>query len=228
MNTDLVDILTPPNFEKSGVTKLRLDAYRDRDWTGVGNLWILQNKPFPAILYHQKSAAKSWEPGKVGVIAGGHYRAGEGIEGLLRETKEEIGRTYNLNELKYLGRRLYVGLEKDGKGVRQNVVDIFMVIDNSPIENYTLEPKEVAAICAIPISQLTKMYEENDYSFNVDCISHSGRTLTIKISRESFPDNWDNYHKRMVYIAKNFLRGETDLRYYQDENLISSRYLNQP
>ena len=216
MNTELVDILTPPNFEKSGVIKSRQDTYRDREWTGVGNLWIIQNKPFPAILYHQKSATKSWEPGKIGVIAGGHYRAGEGVEGLLRETKEEIGRTYNSDGLTYIGRRLYVGLEKDKKGMRQNVVDIFMVIDNTPIIDFSLDPNEVAVICAVPISELMKMYEKGNYSFDVDGISHSGETLTIKISRESFPSNWDNYHKRMVYLAKRFIKGGSNLQYQQD------------
>ncbi|MBN1168555.1 NUDIX domain-containing protein [Candidatus Woesebacteria bacterium] len=211
-----VDILLPPDFKKSGVIKTRAEALRDHEWVGVGNLWILQDLPNPAILYHQKSARKSWEPGKVGVVAGGHYQAGEGVDGLLREVKEEIGREYSQDNLTYIGKRLYVGLENNGVHIRQNVVDIFIVKDNTPLKNFVLEPVEVAAICAIPLSELIKMYNNHvNYKFNVVGISHSGNKFTIEISKESFPLNWDNYHRRMVYIAKRFLEGEKNINYQE-------------
>jgi isopentenyldiphosphate isomerase len=213
-NTELVDILLPPNFEKSGRTITRKEAITSREWTGVFNLWIVQSKPVPAVLYHLKSSPKKWESGKVGVVAGGHYHAGEDVTGGLREVEEEIGKRYQMQDLTSIGRRLYVGMEKDGKGVRQNVVDIFVVKDNTPIENFMLDPEEVEAICALPISELVKMYSEDEYSFETQGITHTGNKLSMRISKDSFPYNWDNYHKRMVYISERFLKGEKNLHYW--------------
>lgn len=212
-NTELVDILLPPNFEKSGKIITREESLINREWIGVFNLWIVQSEPIPAILYHLKSSRKNWESGKVGVIVGGYYRAGEDMTGGLREVEEEIGKRYQMQNLTPIGRRLYVGIEKDGKGVRQNVVDIFITKDNSPIKDFVLNFEEVEAICALPLSELIKMYNEKDYSFKTQGITHNGHKSPMNISKKSFPYNWDDYHKRMVYIAERFLKGEKNLRY---------------
>jgi len=62
-----VDILIPPTFEPSGQTKVLKQAWADEDWISTFNLWVVQSKPVPAILYQQRSSNSSWEPNKLDV-----------------------------------------------------------------------------------------------------------------------------------------------------------------
>ncbi len=211
-NTELVEILLPPDFSKSGVIKTREEAYADGDWLGTFNLWIVRDDPVPAILYQQRSLESDWAPGKLAVAVGGHYMAGEGIGGGLREVQEELGRRYAPNKLTYLGRRIYVGYDSK-KNNKRNVVDIFMIKDNSPINNFHPNPKEVYSICLCPIKNLISLYSSDDYAFATESYPSRGGKKTIRINKNSFPYNWDNYHKKMVYLSDRFLRGDGDLFY---------------
>ena len=152
-----VDILVPPSFKKSGEIKTLEQAWNDEDWIGTFNLWIIQNKPVPAIVYQQRSPKSNWAPKKLDVTAGGHYEAGEKIHQGLREIKEELGKEYVFNDLHYLGRKINVSPDTKGR-IRNNVVDIFMIVDNAKLESYVLEEKEVYAICVCPIKELIKTH----------------------------------------------------------------------
>ena len=50
MKRESVDILTPPTFEKSGIVKLREDAWNNNDWIGTFNLWIVRDIPEASVV----------------------------------------------------------------------------------------------------------------------------------------------------------------------------------
>lgn len=206
-----VDILTPPTFEKSGVIKPRNQAIADGDWIGTFNLWIIQSTPEPGIIYQQRSPQSTWAPNKLDVTAGGHYEAGESMLDGLREVKEELGRTYNKNDLTYLGRKLHVSPDIHGQ-TRHNVVEIFFVTDNSPLESYTLEKEEVFAITICPIDKLIDLHTKNK-PFDVLALTNEGKTIHVSVTQDSFPYNWDNYHFKIALLAKRYLDGEKNLLY---------------
>jgi hypothetical protein len=164
------DILTPPDFKKSGKVKTAVQAIEDGDWLGTFNLWIIQNKPAPAIVYQQRSPNASWCPLKLDVTAGGHYTAGESIKDGLREIREELGKKYDFKKL-------------------------------------------VHAIFSCPIDELLKAHTKRGYAFAAIGLTNSGKITTIKVSKNSFPYNWDNYHFKIALLAKRFLQGEKDLLY---------------
>lgn len=207
-----VDILKPPTFEKSGVVKPRDEAWRNGDWIGTFNLWIIQTVPEPAIVYQIRSAKSSWAPNKLDVSAGGHYHAGETINDGLREVKEELGRHYDKNELTYIGRKLHVSPDTKGN-MRQNVVDISFIIDNSPLQTYTLEKNEVYAICVCPIEELLNVHENSETSFIAKGLNNNGQAVEVKVTKASFPYNWDNYHYKIALLARRFIDGESNLVY---------------
>lgn len=210
--TELVDILKPPNFSKSGIVKTREEAYKNGDWLGTFNLWIVQDDPFPAIIYQQRSYQSIWAPGKLAVTAGGHYLAGENIKDGLREAQEELGKKYSFKELTFLGRRIYVGYDSN-KNEKRNIVDIFIVKDNSSITAFKPDTKEVSSLSPCSIKDLVKMYSIKNYSFMAQAFFSDGSRKKIKINKNSFPYNWDNYHEKMVFLAKRFLDGEKYLYY---------------
>ena len=209
---ELVDILLPPRFEKSGVVKTREEAWQNRNWIGTFNLWITQDKPEPAIVYQKRSADSSWGPNLLDVTAGGHYRAGESAKDGLREVKEELGKTYEFKDLTYLGRKIHISPDEK-KRMRHNVLDIFMVKDNSVLEKYILEKDEVEMICLCPINKLIKVHTIQGYAFKIQGLTNKKEVTEITVTMDSFPYNWDNYHLKIALLAKRFLAGEKHLIY---------------
>lgn len=207
-----IDILKPPTFKKSGQTKDLAQAWKDEDWIGTFNLWIVQSKPEPAIIYQQRSPKSSWAPNKLDVSAGGHYAAGEQILDGMREVKEELGKSYAAKDLISLGRKINVSPDVHGHE-RKNIVDIFMVLDNSPMADFNLQEQEVYAICACPISELLKIHINKDYSFVVNGLNAKKQTVDVKVNQDSFPYNWDNYHYKIVLLADRFIKGQKNLLY---------------
>jgi 8-oxo-dGTP pyrophosphatase MutT (NUDIX family) len=154
--SELVDILSPPDFKKSGVVKPRNLAWEDGDWIGSFNLWIVQDKPEPVIVYQQRSLNSRWEPGKLDITAGGAYKAGEELVDGLREVKEEVGKTYEYDDLTFLGRKL--NLSPNVQGIMCHyVAHVFITLDNSPLGSYVLESNEVVALYLCPIDKLLKV-----------------------------------------------------------------------
>lgn len=208
---EMVDILIPPRFQKSGVTKERSQALADGDWVGTFNLWIIKSNPVQAIVYQQRGSITSYEPKKLDVSVGGHYSAGETLFDGLREAKEELGKEYDEKQVQYLGKRLHV--IKDNKNIlRHYVVDICFVTDNSQLNSFTLEQREVVAVFDCPIDKLIDMHE-NDTHFIAQGLDLFGSQIEIEVSRDMLPYNWDNYHYKVALLAKKYLAGEQNLIY---------------
>jgi hypothetical protein len=207
-----VDILKPPTFEKSGHAKLRGEAIENGDWIGSFNLWIVQDSPVPSIVYQQRGPTRTWMPNKLDVTAGGRYRAGEEIADGLREIREELGKDYEFKDLTYLGRKINVSPDTKSR-LNHTVIDIFMVLDNSPFVSYKIDPEEIYAVCSCPIDDLIKAHTETGYSFTVKGLKHDGTETDIYVDKNSFPYNWDNYHFKIALLAKQFLAGDKNLLY---------------
>lgn len=209
---EYVDILTPPLFQKSGQTKLRKQALQDGDWIGAFNLWIIQTNPIPAIVYQQRSPNSTWEPNKLDVSAGGNYAAGESLLDGLREAEEELGKKYDPTVVNNIGRRLNVSPDKNGLE-RKTVLDIFLVEDNSSLESYQLEEREVSAITACPVDALLSLHRGKITGFEVELLDHSGHKSHYQVTPDSFPANWDNYHYKMALLVERYLSGERGILY---------------
>jgi len=208
---EMVDILLPPKFEKSGAVKPRNEAIANGDWIGTFNLWIIRTEPIPSIVYQQRSHLSTWAPDKLDVTAGGHYTSGETIYDGLREVEEELGKQYEQNQLMYLGRKLHVGPDVRGL-TRHNVVDIFFVTDNSSLDTYKLEKDEVHAVVECPIDELIKVHTENS-AFRAHGLTNEGQQFETMVNKSSFPYNWDNYHFKIALLAERYLKGEKNLLY---------------
>lgn len=92
-------------------------------------------------------------------------------------------------------------------------VDIFIVTDNSPLDSYKLEKSEVDALVICPIEELLKVHKQKNYEFFAYGLNNNGKKIKIKITKDSFPYNWDNYHYKIALLANRFLKGEKDLIY---------------
>ncbi len=207
-----VDILLPPTFEKSGVIKTKEEAWDNQDWIGIFNLWIIRSIPEPSVVYQVRSPNSSLAPNLLDVTAGGHYMAGEIIADGMREVEEELGRRYNMEDLVSLGKKIYMGYDTK-KRIRHNIVDVFMVKDNAPLEEYMLQKEEMYAICSFPIQEIINIFTKIGCSYDVAGITSSHKPITIHATKESFPPNFDNYHFKIALLADRFIKGEKYLVY---------------
>jgi len=207
-----VDILQPPLFTPTGEVKGREQAYRDGNWIGTFNLWVVSRNPEPAIIYQQRSPEKTWAPNLLDVTAGGHFQAGEKLTDGLREVDEELGKHYTPEDIVYVGRKLYVGFNTNGTS-HNNIIDIYMIEDSAPLASYNLEATEVYAICACPVRELLKAHHDPTYSFSVKALTAKGDEINIKVNKDSFPENWDNYHYKIAVLVDRYFKGEQDLLY---------------
>ena len=205
-----VDILLPPLFKASGQVKTRKQAYQDGDWIGTFNLWIVAREPEPSIIYQQRSPRSTWAPNLLDVSAAGQYIAGEKLTDGLREVDEELGRHYSPEEVIYLGRRLFVGFNTNGTS-HNNVVNLYMVEDNTPLDGYTLEEAEVYALCACPVRELLEAHADSNYKFSVQARLAGGEQVEITVDRTLFPENWDDYHYKIALLVDRYFKGERDL-----------------
>lgn len=207
-----VDILLPPMFEKSGATKTRDQAYDAGDWVGTFNLWIVTNHPEPSIIYQQRSPKKKWAPGLLDVTAGGHYTAGEQLTDGLREVEEELGKLHKPEDVLRLGKRLFVGRDTQGRTMN-NVVELYLIEDDSPMGSYKLDSEEVYALCVCPVSELLRAHHDNKYTFTAQGLTAEGKAIAIEVDRSSFPENWDDYHHKIALLADSYFRGVKGLVY---------------
>jgi len=211
---ELVDILNPLDLTKTGQVKYKFEAHINGDWLGSFNLWVVQRYPIQAILYQQRSFDAKWAPGLIDVTVGGHYRAGENIKDGLREVEEEIGKKYSFESLVYLGKKMYVGNYENNKF--RYIVDVFLREDNSNINSFRLQYDELEGLVICPISALIALYEGDVDSFISKGVRYDNRKLIasdFEITRDSFPNNPDDYHKRMVMLIKRYFDGEKGLYY---------------
>lgn len=206
-----VDILTPPDFAKTGQVKSKTQALKDGDWLGTFHLWIIQNQPLPAILYQQRSPNSVWGPMLLDVTVGGYYQAGENRTDGLREVKEELGVSYDPKTVTYLGRKIFFGSDQNS-AMRHSVVDVHLIKDNRRLDQFTLQQKEVYALCLCPIDYLIKLHTLKK-PFQAPAILAAGQKTIIDVTPDLIPYNWDNYHFKIALLAQRFLRGEKNLIY---------------
>ena len=206
---EYVDILKPPTFEPSGVVKTLKQAWDDEEWTGTFNLWLIVDKPFEGIVYQVRSPHVNWAPGKLDVSCAGHYNAGETkLQGIRREAKEELGLTdIKEKDLVYLGRRLNVSPSTDGH-THKTVIDVYFTRKSVDISKMVLEADELYAITLLPIEKLEKVWQDKNYSFSAKAYNLEGKVIEVEVSYDKFPYNWDNYHYKIVKLAKRFLKRE--------------------
>jgi hypothetical protein len=207
-----VDILVPPLFKPNGKVKTRGQAYRDGDWIGTFNLWIVTNEPEPSIIYQQRSPQVAWAPNALDVSAGGHFLAGEKLTDGLREVDEELGKHYTPKQVTFLGRKLYVGFNTNGTS-HNNIIDIYMTEDDTPLESYVLEESEVYALCKCSVKELLKVHRDPGYQFTADALTATGEQFQITVTKDIFPENWDDYHHKIAILVDRYFRGERDLIY---------------
>ncbi len=97
------------------------------------------------ILLQQRGANKKLWPNLWDVTSGGHVLTGEfGYQGVIRETKEELGIDITKDDLEYIGTTISENQERDI--INRHFNEFYIVHSDVDIANITLQEEEVQDI----------------------------------------------------------------------------------
>ncbi len=159
---------------------------------------------------------KNW-PGKVDTSAAGHYRAGEGIEGGLRELAEEVGVLAKEEDLIDVNTRIAVSeLEK---GVcNHEFQDVRFLIDDRPLEKYKVSFPEVDGLILLCIKDGLALLSNEIESveaegFEIQNTEDGQKQVykTFRLTRDDFIPSLDHFHYKVFILADRIMRGEKHL-----------------
>lgn len=139
----------------SGQTKSRAAVHQDGDLHRTLHVWLLKDRQ--KVLLQRRALGKDLEPGKLDVAVGGHFRAGETLPEVLRETREELGFDASPLELSYLGtthvHRHYPEVTD------HELQETYLLVRDAPLESYRLNPDEVDVLYELPLAGAVALFE---------------------------------------------------------------------
>lgn len=203
MSIEIVDVLFPPTFELSGVTKTVNEALDSGDWLGVMNLWLV--RPTGTVLYQQRPPG-GWEPGKLDGSVGGFYRAGEsGLDGL-REAEEELGWVPPRDAISLLGHHLSVSVDSQGRK-RNLAVTVYMAMCAVPLHDFELDAREVPALLEVAATDVVAAFDRPGLAVTAEGLDCHGRRVHRVVRANDFSFVFGGYHRKIACIAQRHSEG---------------------
>ena len=151
---ELLDVLDE-NGNLTGMTEERKVVHQKGLWHKHAGVMIMNKKG--EIVFQQRAMVKKVNPGKW-TRTGGHVDSGEtAVEGVQRETYEEIGVKIPLENFKL------INVEKREAG--KSFVYSYIAVVDYKIEDYKLQKEEVMDIKYLTIEQIEKLYNEKDQNY---------------------------------------------------------------
>jgi len=139
-----------------GQTKPRDAVHRDGDWHRSAHVWIFT--PDRRLLFQRRAPDKDTWPGRLDASVGGHYHAGEGTDGVLREAQEELGLALEPGELIPIGERR---VESREPGINdREVQDVYLLRRDLPLAAYRPDPGEIDALVLLDAADAAWLHAE--------------------------------------------------------------------
>jgi isopentenyldiphosphate isomerase len=174
---ELFDVLTQ-NGAVTGQTKPRALVHQDGDWHRSFHLWIIKDGRF--VLLQRRSRNKDLEAGKVDVTVGGHFRAGESLEHVVREVEEEIGLFVRPKDLHFLETRK--AERHYPQAIDREFQEIYVYCCDQPLQDYYLNPAEVDVLYEVPLEAAIALHRDGQYvaASGFDAQQRNNNALLIK------------------------------------------------
>jgi isopentenyldiphosphate isomerase len=137
-----------------GRAKARDEVHRDGDWHRSAHIWIYTSEE--RLLFQRRAPDKETWPGRLDASVGGHYRAGEGLPGVVREAREELGIDVDPVELMPLGARRVVSLEPGV--IDREIQDIYLLRSDLPLTAYHADPDEIDGLALLDGKEAARLH----------------------------------------------------------------------
>ncbi len=132
-----------------GTTKARDQVHRDGDWHRSVALWIVRARG--TVVVQRRSPSKDTYPGAFTASVSGHYAAGERLEQVLREAREEIGVEASAADLVPVC--TWADDDRPAPGiVDRELLDVYLWPLERELGSFSPEPAEVMGLAEIDLS----------------------------------------------------------------------------
>lgn len=212
---ELFDVLTE-NGDETGVVKRRADVHRDGDWHRAFHLWVVtgSGNDQARVLFQRRSSGKDTWPNHLDVAVGGHYRAGETINDVIREIDEEIGIAPGLADLVFAGRRRTVSVQPEWHD--RELQDVYVISFRSQFPTFRPNGSEISELVQLTISALLNLFA--GHTTTADALAapvvadrQLGNWHSVQISIADFVPVRDSYWVRGALAGQALLAGSTSI-----------------
>jgi isopentenyldiphosphate isomerase len=205
---ELFDIVTTEGAP-TGQVKERALVHRDGDWHRAVHVWVAGiDDDGPFVLMQRRSPAKDTMPNRLDVAVGGHYRAGEHLDDVLREVEEELGVPVTADQLRSLGTRICLYEPPDGGMVEHELQDVFLWRRDESLNSYRPNPHELSALIKLPIPPLLSLLAGEQTSISGEQRSAGDLTISpVILDATEFSQRIDRYFYRAVIAIDAALHG---------------------
>jgi isopentenyldiphosphate isomerase len=158
-STEFFDVIDAEGVP-TGEVKSRLAVHRDGDWHRAFHCWVVLRLEdgSPAIVFQRRSSNKDTHPRELDVAVGGHYRAGEGFEDVIREMEEELGITAPPEALQFAGRRRAVG--RGPTWIDREIEDVYVYCLAMPVSELRPAYEEITALDVVRLVDLEDIFSD--------------------------------------------------------------------
>lgn len=210
---DVVD----QNGEPTGQVKRRSDVHRDGDWHRAFHCWVTvrSHEAQPAIVFQRRSSSKDTYPGCLDVAVGGHFRAGEGFDEVVREIDEELGISPPVDSLVSVGRRWAEGITESW--IDREIEDVYVYPLTAPVATLRPSFEEITALDVISVRAIESLFsgEESMIAsrrFLVNPDNGLEEEMIAEVTLEDFVPVRDGYWLHGARAAQAVLNGEIGVR----------------
>lgn len=197
-------------FEEDGTplgrAKARAEVHRDGDWHRSLHLWVLlRSSPeaSPLVVLQRRSMAKDTWPGAIDVAVTGHYRAGEGLEEVLREAEEEIGLTIGPADVTRMGLRRK---RHRTETLEDNELqDIYVSVQSRALSSLTPGAEEVDGLLCVELDALEQLVEGSVTEIGAEELRTDGQIVSTALGLGELIDADDGYYEQTLEDIRGLL-----------------------
>jgi isopentenyldiphosphate isomerase len=212
---ELFDVLNADG-SPTWVVKRRADVHRDGDWHRAFHLWIVARSTNGGceILFQRRSTRKDTWPGRLDIAVGGHFRAGETIDDVIREIDEELGFQPRLDELVYIGQRRSESLNSAWQD--RELQDVYILAIQGDLPRFAPNFDEIESLLRIDAADVLRLYYRQSQAapaLTADVIAdrHLGDWRPVTIAQNDFVPDRDSYLVRGTVAAQRVVAGEQNV-----------------
>ncbi|MBM2812127.1 MAG: mutT/nudix family protein [Chloroflexi bacterium] len=209
-----------------GRTKARFEVHRDGDWHRAFHCWVVTSAGLgqargadpggeACVVLQRRSLHKATWQGLWDVSVGGHYTAGEGVDGGLREIGEELGLTASSEELVRVARRREEVFYPNGL-IEREIQDVYFLRRNVRLAELRPEPEEVMEVAVVPARALARLAAGrlSELSAPGGRVGRDGvvEPVEVVIASAGLVPRGGNYYRKVARFAEGLMRGTAAVR----------------
>lgn len=191
----------------------REEVHRLGYWHQTFHCWIVRSENTKKyVLFQIRDKAKNVEPNKLDITAAGHLKAGETKEDGLRELEEELGVKADISQLHYLGIRITAS--ENAKQVNKEFAQVYMLHNDTPMEQYLLQEGEVAGLVQIEVTDGLKLCAHEVERVPCTVFKPSKDGIYVEDSTVNFSQfipRIDSYYYKIFIMADRYFAGNSYL-----------------